>query len=174
MDKLITEITRTECFTGIEAEGPNRGSSVLFVPGSITIERIKKVLAQDLQISRIYYGAGNDRTFSLKVLLLLNEYALKEQLDLDIETDRLIIVRLINSLIENNCLESQPSIIYYWEIERPMSDNLVQENLDSKRDYDKFVFKDMISWFDTETHERYTTFTDDPLFEQDTFIESKT
>lgn len=48
-----------KCFVGIEAEGPWRGRTTLFVPGSVTPGRFEACL-QKAEVRCIYYGAGND------------------------------------------------------------------------------------------------------------------
>lgn len=57
---------RTRCFLGTEAEGPRRGTKTLFIPGSVSPERIEKATeglslgSGKFGFSSIYYGAGND------------------------------------------------------------------------------------------------------------------
>jgi hypothetical protein len=58
----LLRVKKTKCFIGVEAEGPNRGQLVLFVPGSVTPTDF--LVAWDKvsdRIAGVYYGAGNDR-----------------------------------------------------------------------------------------------------------------
>lgn len=64
VQQTITDIKRTKCFVGTEAEGPHRGSFMLFAPGSCTEDRLKtifdRVQSLYLPLKGIYYGAGNE------------------------------------------------------------------------------------------------------------------
>jgi len=74
-DSVSVDGIRTKCFVGFEAEGPHRGSCVLFVPGKVTPSRLhvvmQKLSGDCIPIQRIYYGAGNDHELSHHVLLFL-------------------------------------------------------------------------------------------------------
>lgn len=73
-----------KCFVGIEAEGPWRGRTTLFVPGSVTPERFRACLKQ-AEVKCIYYGAGNDHGLRQDTLEAIRE----SDLPIIIEVDRL-------------------------------------------------------------------------------------
>jgi len=171
MDKLITEITRTECFIGVEAEGPNRGSSVLFVPGSVTVERISKVLRKYLLpgVTRIYYGAGNDRNISLPVLYRILSYADLCSYGVDVEIDSLYNAGIVRKLLKEYNLDWSTIFFHLYHND---SNCVTSSKYKMNNNFEKYVFNGVIVWQSTTTGNIYCTSMSDPLFEQDTFIES--
>ena len=61
---LLTEV-KTRVFVGIEAEGPDRGTVTMFVPGSMeprdVIVAFNVLDEKRFPYKQVYYGAGNDR-----------------------------------------------------------------------------------------------------------------
>lgn len=66
---------RSVCFVGTEAEGPNRGRRMLFVPGGLGPAEVRVALASaaDEILWGCYYGAGNDRRFRTETLATILE-----------------------------------------------------------------------------------------------------
>ena len=164
MEKLITEETRTKCFIGIEAEGPNRGSSVLFVPGSVSPERLQKVLNKNLTFSRIYYGAGNDRTIQLDTLSAIFTFGVVHQeICVDIEVSSICDIQKIINFCDINSIKRNGHLILF--LKQP------NEYKELEYDYLKYLNDSDIVWKSTYTRSLYVTALNDPLFELDNFVE---
>ena len=162
----VTEEKKTKCFVGTEAEGPNRGATVLFVPGSV--ENLPSVLGEIIKksifkkITRIYYGAGNDRNIRKFSVRLLTEFCIENELELDVEVDNDITGDTCASIIRDCGMRcSSFSIIRF----RKSSDIFYYSN------FDKYIIGDKIVWKNVSLDITYSTSVDDPLFGQDKYIE---
>jgi hypothetical protein len=51
-------ITAKEYFVDIEVEGKYKGEKTLFIVDYYNVDKIKKILDKDVNISQIYFGAG--------------------------------------------------------------------------------------------------------------------
>lgn len=72
---------RNYCFVGTEAEGPNRGKRVLFIPASTSPAEITAAIFNNAKVDRVYFGAGNvpydpgaDGSSLMKVLELWHDH----------------------------------------------------------------------------------------------------
>lgn len=140
---------KERCFVGIEAEGPHRGEVVLFVPGSVTPARFDKVWSNGIRrfcVSRVYYGAGNDRNLSREMLELL------KQLDFPVDAEG---VRLYDSygdaLVGLTTIDLSPG--------------------EANCHYRKRIEHNLIIWEGVVDQSRYITAVTDPLFWADFYVE---
>lgn len=70
---LPSQQTRTRCFVGTEAEGPNRGKRMLFVPGRTSPQAYARAYrATGSDVWGVYYGAGNDRCLRADTMAAIN------------------------------------------------------------------------------------------------------
>jgi len=162
----VTEEKKTKCFVGTEAEGPNRGATVLFVPG--TAENLSEVLREVTRkrifekISRVYYGAGNNRNLNVFSVRLLAEFCIKNKFELDVEVDNDEAGDRCASIIFDCGMKfSSFSIIRYRK----------SKNILSYSNFDKYIIGDEIVWKNVRLELTYTTPVEDPLFAQDKYIE---
>ena len=148
MEKMVLVLTekKIKCFLGIEAEGPYKGQKVLFIPGTISIERIEKVLKKvESKIDRIYYGAGNDRLISRETL----DFLLRQSKPIDVETEEAFFCPPANIILYTRDPKKTE-----WKY----------------ADYIKYVTEKTIIWLDKAGYTFMTSVTD-PLFDLDTDIE---
>lgn len=81
---------RSKIFIGTEAEGPFRGKQTLFIPGSCSIEDIKRVVDNPLFQAefngpiRVYYGAGNSWDIESPVLEYLMKWTNPSKLTVEV------------------------------------------------------------------------------------------
>jgi len=171
---------REHCFYGTEAEGPNRGASVLFVPGSITQDVFKHVVGEFafLPFQRIYYGAGNDRDIRLDTLAAIELYAHNRGLCVDIELDDLDNVRIVaefmkapkpgETQIEGVFVGHRPpcrhNIILFEHTPMGADPDLV--------DYMKYVTQTHIHWREVvlDKPQKFVTPTNDIFFQADSTL----
>jgi len=77
---VLAKRIQSSCFVGIEAEGPLRGSVGLFVPGSVSVDRVKQLVSLNVLerycVRHVYYGAGNDHCLSREMLVYLSSLCL--------------------------------------------------------------------------------------------------
>lgn len=131
----ITEVVRTKCFVGTEAEGPNRGVKTLFIPGSCSPEEVSTA-AGKTDALYAYYGAGNDRK--------LREDTLKR----------------IRSLFPDNKI----TVELDRSFDVPNSVTVVTLDVGIGADFRKTVSDGMITWICNNTGQKYLTRVDDPMF----------
>jgi hypothetical protein len=154
---------KTKCFIGTEAEGPMRGKRTLFVPGSCKPRQFITALCQvDDAIELIYYGAGNDRKLNQQTIRLLITLSCCCKCLLTIEADS---VELISETISK-----------YWFFHDTKKVTIVSRNrndddYDIDRLYIKTIEADLIIWRSANTDKVYKTQLNDPLFEQDQYVE---
>ncbi len=147
--QLPSAVVKKHCFIGTEAEGPNRGKRVLFVPGSTKPETLK-ILKADNDISnveRVYYGAGNDRSFNYETLRVIKKYMVHDD-RIDIELDQ--VTPEIAALL----VDSHFVIISLFPD-------------DPYATYIKTFEDDKVVWTNAKTKRRYETNLADPLFSKD-------
>lgn len=166
---LVALQLRKQCFLGVEAEGPNKGAIVLFVPGGVTKKKFLKSSRYPLvkKIKRIYYGAGNDRDINARTLKTIASFCFARGLALDIEIDSARDLDFIDKVKDN--LQIRPTLIYYHgEINEEEFNTIT---FDSRVDYNKHIADNIIVWMDVEKR-KYKTQIDHPLFALDFFIPS--
>ena len=84
-DDLPSRKTWLGCYLGTEAEGPHRGESVLYVPGTTSPEEFQLVWGKVWdKVTRVYYGAGNDRGVREDTFRAMERMSLP----LDVEVER--------------------------------------------------------------------------------------
>jgi len=145
-------------FIGKEAEGPYQNKLTLFVPGSHqSISEVTAVLVKHLDIECVYFGAGNERGISTS--LLTNLLSLPKYLIVTIECDRTWQVMKI----EQNYYEV---IKKYFQDLRIVFTVLGETPEAVKRITDiKILGSDRLGW--CTIADRYTTFLDDPRYNED-------
>lgn len=163
--QLVSEQLRKFCFVGVEAEGPNKGAYVLFVPGSCTPMRFVAVLEHPKvkgKIERIYYGAGNDRLLQHTTLNAICEYAKTRNIPVDVETSsNPLLAEIVAKSIQYGF-----SILQYVAGEAPYV-------FDNRATYFKTIRDGNIRWI-KNSHLGYVwdTPTNHPLFLLDTPVEN--
>lgn len=105
---------RTKCFIGTEAEGPNRGTTTLFVPGSTTPAQLTDVLMPLSHDMPIYYGAGNDRAVRHDTFELISKWRSAKNIFVEVNkvTDEMDSwIKLGVKIISLNMTDHDPNII---------------------------------------------------------------
>lgn len=146
--------TQTRCFLGIEAEGPYRGRSALFVPGSVDKTealRCYRKVTQERFVDLIYYGAGNDRKVNRSTLESLA--STETRLTVEVDLQSLPVVFGLSAMVVLFLEEGQV---------RP----------DEGYDFFK-VWKDgNLVWTSRSfPNTKYITSEEDPLFQFDQFVD---
>ena len=138
---------KTNCFIGIEAEGPFRGKKTLFIPGSFPGEKLTAILEKyKSQVERVYYGAGNDRE--------INQETVKE-----------ILKYFLGNLLTIEC-----ELIPKWTRKFTLDICIVTFDYESYDcDWFKIIIPPKIKWLSYEGKE-IVTYINDPLFSQDVDI----
>lgn len=154
-----TEDDRQFCWIGTEAEGPCRGECVLFVPGSIGIDKFQAALAQCIDaIDRIYVGAKYDRGASKELLAQVLEEAEQYSIGVDVEVD----FDTVSTALEEKAETDFTLILVLDSAEKwkwAFNPNI---------DYLKWFEADRIVWQSQTDHEvTYVTLLNDPLFLRD-------
>lgn len=170
MTELPALQLKTRCFYGIEAEGPNKGKRVLFVPSSVSSEHLSHVLAMidKDRIDRVYYGAGNTRELVKETLLEVDSFCFANNKKLDVELFDPLDVLEIQNLETHKMIRSNPIIILL--IESPDAKKHITKKVHNRTNYTKYIQDNIIVWVHTISRCRYETKLDDHLFELDTYI----
>lgn len=79
---------RSQLFIGKEVEGPERGLMTLFIPKHATNRKKFLEIANQKNISRLYFGAGNDRGINQDMISLLLEVPKSFEVLLEIESEQ--------------------------------------------------------------------------------------
>jgi hypothetical protein len=77
-----------QIFMGQEVEGPDRGVLTLFIPKNAINRKLFLDIANKHNITRLYFGAGNDRGINLDVILLLVDIPENFSIFLEIESEQ--------------------------------------------------------------------------------------
>lgn len=169
--ELVSLQHRTRCFVGTEAEGPFRGTeNVLFVPGSIVAHELHRAVnALHKKPSRIYYCAGNDRVINTDTLTRLCRVAASSGgVPVDIEVADHVQAQVLISLARE-----YPVILQSLSCVVALTHTAHAElfhALDGVEHFHKYVDSVRVRWEDANG-KTYETQLNDPIFNQDTFIE---
>lgn len=139
------------CFIGFEAEGPWHGRPTLFVPGSVSPQRVEECLKES-QVEAIYYGAGNERVLrpdTLKYLEALRRVAIHE------------VVLEVDDLADLSDQVTWANVVY-------CGDGTNKGAI--PWDFCKWFAGDRIIWEDRRGR-RWVTSVKNPLFETDLYVE---
>jgi hypothetical protein len=79
---------RNQLFIGKEVEGPQRGLMTLFIPKNATNRKKFLEIANQKNISRLYFGAGNDRGIHQDMISLLLDIPKEFGILLEIESEQ--------------------------------------------------------------------------------------
>lgn len=153
---------RYKPFIGVEAEGPWRGRSTLFLPGSLTFAEVKKALKAVPDDTFLYIGAGNNFDFKNDLVgwsWLFNNHSTYKTKGSPLETFRLIV--------EFDRRDSLGIIPPFGTetITRRMAD--IWEDRRYHVRYYKSVCDDFIVLNSVAMDKPYVTRLDDPLYQQD-------
>lgn len=174
LDSMITPVTiskdpyqelkrkKDKIFVGIEAEGPHRGCKTLFIPGSVSYDRLDEVLKNlhdeigNNDSYKAYLGAGNDSVLQDNLLLRLNRSFYDRNIIIEVESFNKLNYEIISvnmTLVSLNHLDKA----------KPFYNN----------SYIKYVEwdKGIITWVNYECRKIYTTLISDPFFNQDKEVE---
>lgn len=141
----------TKCFYGIEAEGPDRGDRVLFVPGTTPPGVFLEALhaRESEEVERVYLGAGEDR--------FINPWTLAAVLNAGDRPGSAFVTVEVDRVPEEMSFLRQTFVTVV---------SLYKPDLGAGADFYKYETEDEIVWVDEDGKE-YRTAKNDPLFAQD-------
>lgn len=177
-NQCVTQVVKSKMFVGTEAEGPNRGARVLFVPGSvgISIDAVAAVM-QQVNPDRVYLGAGNDRRVTAHMINAFSDFSKP----LDVEVDARDVINPYDSDLMKTVLAMRDAKIVSLILWAPSSllslfiSDVVRAaakifvNRPSTNVFIKRVCpqRKVITWVCLRTYNAYCTTFDDPLFSLD-------
>lgn len=137
-------------FVGVEAEGPDRGERTLFIPKNTCNRRQFLEKAEEYCITRLYFGAGNDRGINEDMFDLLPHIPTSYTIYLEIT--------------DNKQLEQLPSIF----CARATIIFVCVQKVDILQPY---IFKietdTKVEWYELLDTERYENNLNDVLYTED-------
>ena len=142
---------RYQLFIGKEVEGPERGLMTLFIPKNANNRKKFLEIANQYNISRLYFGAGNDRGINQDMISFLSHIPKSFNVLLEIESEQELYLLPLEFLerttiiyvVKTKKFKSLPSIfkietpekVHWFELDEHLTTNDLNDYLYLEDEY---------------------------------------